>query len=484
MAASKRHPILQKRRAGVLCHVSSLPSGDIGDDAFQFVDCLKNMAVTVWQTLPLTMPHGDGSPYQSLSSHAGNPAFISLKSLVDDGWLPAQSLQNPREVCLQTAHKHFMLLANPQQLKAFESFCEQQQHWLHDFALFCVLREHFSLASWSQWPQAFKTRDKMTIKRCEDYFATAISCVKFVQFVFFQQWAALKKYANKQGVYLFGDIPIFVAYDSADVWAHPELFKLDSEGQMTVVAGVPPDYFSATGQRWGNPHYEWSAMKKTKFRWWIERLATQNAMFDILRIDHFRGLEAAWEIPASEPTAINGAWQVAPGADLLKALQKSLPDLALVAEDLGIITEEVDALRMQFNLPGMKILQFAFGGDENNPYLPEQIDASSVAYTGTHDNDTSLGWYQHLDERAKSHFHQYIEDVNPDMPDALVALTLATEACLAIVPMQDILALDSTCRMNIPGTIEGNWKWRFSWHQLNHAYKHRMKTLVVQAKRK
>jgi 4-alpha-glucanotransferase len=271
---------------------------------------------------------------------------------------------------------------------------------------------------------------------------------------------------------MFGDIPIFVAYDSADVWAKPQQFKLDAHKNMQVVAGVPPDYFSATGQRWGNPHYNWPAMQADGFKWWLARMRTQQRMFDMLRIDHFRGLESAWEIPANEETAMNGTWVLAPGAALLNAISKRYPNMQLIAEDLGIITPQVDALRMQFNLPGMKILQFAFGGDDSNPYLPHNIEANSVVYTGTHDNDTTLGWYQQLaDDYTKQQINAVLGDIAPTMPFALVALAMSTRANLAIIPMQDILELGSEHRMNTPGTIEHNWQWQMHWPQLTAALK-------------
>ena len=297
-------------------------------------------------------------------------------------------------------------------------------------------------------------------------YATEIAVIKFTQFLFFSQWQALKAYANKNGVAMFGDIPIFVAYDSADVWANSHLFKLDKNKNMQVVAGVPPDYFSATGQRWGNPHYNWQVMQYDGFNWWLERMRTQQHMFDLLRIDHFRGLQAAWEIPAMADTAINGTWVLAPGEELLDAITKRFPNMQLIAEDLGIITAEVDALRAQFHLPSMKILQFAFGGDDSNPYLPHNIEANSIAYTGTHDNDTTLGWYQQLDEATKNHLHKVLHNAQPEMPLALIELVMASNANIAIIPMQDILGLDAEHRMNTPGTIEKNWAWRFDWSQL------------------
>lgn len=457
--------LLKQRRAGVLLHISSLPSGDMGEDARHFVDFLNATGSSVWQTLPLNMPHGDGSPYQSLSAHAGNPQFISLELLSQEGLL-TESGGADKATLIAAAYASFEASTNSKEQAAFASFCHEQAHWLEDFSLFMTLREQFKNASWNTWPDAYKLRDAEALAQVRRDCVGHINLLKFTQYLFFKQWHALKAYANSKKVYLFGDIPIFVSYDSADVWAHPELFKLDEHGNMTVVAGVPPDYFSETGQRWGNPHYNWPVMQQDGFAWWLARMRTQNELFDLVRIDHFRGLEAAWEIPASQDTAINGEWQLAPGSALLKAITKELPEITLVAEDLGIITDEVNALRLKYKLPGMKILQFAFGGGEDNPYLPENIEENSVVYTGTHDNDTTLGWYLSLGDHARQHLHHYLENETPDMPMALVEMALASAGVLAIIPMQDILQLDSTHRMNIPGTIEGNWGWRFEWSQL------------------
>jgi 4-alpha-glucanotransferase len=452
-----------QRRAGVLLHISSLPSGDLGKDAYDFVDFLAGAGVSVWQTLPINMTHADNSPYQCLSAHAGNPAFIHLQALVKQGLITQQDLAESREKVIAKAFAAFKQTA---EMSEFNRFCQQHQDWLGNFALFLALRQQFHHAGWQDWPEAYKNRHQSVLSYYQLEHADVLDCIKFTQYLFFSQWLMLKSYAHQKQVQLFGDIPIFVAYDSADVWANPNLFKLDAQRNMTVVAGVPPDYFSATGQRWGNPHYDWNAMAKDGYAWWVARMRTQSALFDLVRIDHFRGLEAAWEIPATEDTAMNGAWVLAPGDALLKAITTALPEITLIAEDLGIITPEVDALRLKYGLPGMKILQFAFGGDDTNPYLPEHIDECSVAYTGTHDNDTTLGWYLSIEPHVKLHLHEYLQDDNPNMPQALINLVMQTKSNLAIVPMQDILALGSDCRMNTPGTVVGNWSWRFQWSQL------------------
>lgn len=463
--------VLKQRRAGVLLHITSLPHGDLGEDAFKFVDFLANVGASVWQTLPLNMPHADGSPYQCLSAHAGNPALISLQVLVKQGWLAAGDLNSTlsHTELLEKSFKNFTQLNFPEAQTSFIRFCKRQSHWLDDFALFMVLRKQYQSACWHDWPDALKLREVAAIKQAHVDFVADVALVKFVQYLFFEQWHALKEYANDKSIALFGDIPIFISYDSADVWAQPDMFKLDADLNMSVVAGVPPDYFSETGQRWGNPHYNWPAMQADGFKWWLARMRTQNAMFDMVRIDHFRGLEAAWEIPAEEPTAINGNWVTAPGAALLQAIVEHLPLVTLVAEDLGIITAEVNTLREAFDLPGMKILQFAFDGSPDNPYLPERITENSVVYTGTHDNDTTLGWYLNLNESQRQPLHGYLhlEGEALQMPFALIEMALATQSNLAIIPMQDILLLDGASRMNTPGTVENNWQWRFDWSQLS-----------------
>lgn len=473
----------RQRSAGVLLHITSLPNGCLDEHAYRFVDFLQTIGATIWQTLPLNPPHADGSPYQCLSAHAGNTAFIDLRALVKHGWVQEGWLDQTRDVVLEQAYQGFIKLANQADTQKFKAFCVQHEHWLNDYALFLVLRHRFMQAGWNSWPEEFKSRQASALDVVSKNDLIKLDVIKFAQFIFFEQWSALKAYANARDVSLFGDIPIFVAFDSADVWANPEQFKLDHEGSMTVVAGVPPDYFSETGQRWGNPHYRWDVMLQDDFQWWCNRMRTQQDLFDYVRIDHFRGLEAAWEIPSSEPTAINGQWIEAPGGALLEKLTTQFPNVALIAEDLGIITPEVDALRLKYQLPGMKILQFAFSGETNNPYLPENIEENSVVYTGTHDNDTTLGWYQSLSEEGRQHVLQYFGAEQLNMPSDLVKLALATNAKYAIIPMQDILQLDATHRMNVPGTTEGNWSWRFEWTQLSDAYADEIKQAIHDAGR-
>lgn len=471
--------LLDKRRAGVLLHITSLPGkgecGDMGKEALNFVNFLQDIGVTVWQTLPLGMPHGDGSPYQCLSAHAGNPALISIDWLTEKKWLnngdrckECHAGHEFGKSCLVAkAFQGFQDNADKADQLDFQRFCQEKMDWLDDFALFIALRNVFGHKSWNQWPEALKNRQPQALKESRQLLQAVIEAIKFEQYVFFKQWHELKEYAKQRSVSLFGDIPIFVSYDSADVWSNRDVFKLNSAGDMEVVAGVPPDYFSELGQRWGNPHYDWDYLKRTGFRWWLDRIKSQYEMFDVLRIDHFRGFEAAWEIPADEDTAINGKWVKAPGFELLKAIKSEFEFLSLVAEDLGIITEEVEALRDDFALPGMKILQFAYDGNAENPYLPMNYSKNCVAYTGTHDNDTTLGWFNSLGDGERQRVYDYLGWSSLPMPCALIYAALASVANLAVIPMQDIIRLGSTDRMNTPGTTVGNWHWRFDWSQLN-----------------
>lgn len=469
----RQNPVLAKRRAGVLLHPTSLPSADLGHDAYRFIEFLAASGITVWQVLPLGPTHPDGSPYQCLSVHAGNHQLISLDWLVDRHWLSAESVPaklttKVRRKCLATAFKGFQVQADPQVKQAFEDFKLARHSWLEDYALFQVIRAQQRSKGWLAWPKKLRNRDESSLAQFAAKNVDALEEERFIQFVFFSQWLELRQYGHQHGVLLFGDMPIFVAHDSADVWAGRQNFQLDESGQSQVVAGVPPDYFSATGQRWGNPHYDWEQMQADGFSWWIERIRNQLELFDLIRIDHFRGFEAYWEISAEAETAVGGHWVKAPGAELLQRLYDEFHELPLVAEDLGIITPEVEALRDQFELPGMKILQFAFGSGPENPYLPHNCVPNSVIYTGTHDNDTTLGWYETCDSAVCEIANDYLgcSAEDDDMPWPLIRAALASVARLAVLPMQDLLALDSQHRMNIPGTSEGNWKWGFEWTQM------------------
>lgn len=469
--------LMAHRRAGLLLHPTSLPGpykgGDIGREAYRFIDFLADSGFSIWQMLPLGPTHADRSPYQCLSVNAGNPDLISPDWLADKGWLNLSSITTEktaddyRSLCLKKAYTVF--IENRDCTEKLNAFTKKHAFWLNDYALYVVLRKVFNNVAWNAWPKALIRRKTKALQETELKYAAQIALVKFEQFVFFQQWNELRGYAQSKGVKLFGDMPIFVSFDSADVWANRKNFLMDKAGHCEFVAGVPPDVFSDTGQRWGNPVYDWDYLQSTRFAWWVQRFMVQLEMFDLIRIDHFRGFDACWYIPASEETAINGEWIKSPGAELLNVLNEKFNSLPLVAEDLGVITDDVIKLRKDFNLPGMKILQFAFDGDNRNLYLPHNHEKVCVVYTGTHDNNTTAGWYAELDDRSRSFLHQYVgvaENDSLNMPWILNRMALASVANLSVLPMQDILGLDGSHCMNVPGTTEGNWKWRFNWEQL------------------
>jgi 4-alpha-glucanotransferase len=481
--------VFAQRRAGILLHPTSLPgtpgNGDLGPEAYRFVDFCAECGIGAWQTLPLGPTHEDQSPYQCLSVHAGNVRLISLQALVDLGWLDdacgldeAEDLDAQRAVRLTAAYNGFQRKAADSERRAFKRFIRDHARWLDDFALYQALRNANGGKAWYHWPQALCDRDADALETERKRLAGAIAQVRFEQFLFYRQWTQLRQYANDRGVLLFGDIPIFVAHDSADVWAHREWFSVDEHGRLQVVAGVPPDYFSATGQRWGNPHYRWEDLKKDGFGWWLERIRSQMEMFDLVRIDHFRGFEAYWEIDAGSDTAIDGHWVKGPGESFFQVLKQVFGELPLVAEDLGVITPEVTALRNQFSLPGMKILQFAFDGSAANPYLPHNHEVLGVVYTGTHDNNTTLGWYQDLSSVERAVVRHYLGDSQEPMPGLLIRAALASVARLAVIPLQDVLELDGAHRMNVPGVAEGNWRWRFSWDQVQDHQKQRLQDWI------
>lgn len=458
----------QPRKAGLLLHLTSLPGGQtscLGQEAYRFVDFLAASGFGVWQMLPINPVGMDGSPYQTTSAFAGNPEMIDLNLLRQCNWLV--ETEDPERKCdaIWQTWQGFCRHASDADRQAFTDFIECQAYWLDDYALFAALHDE-QQAPWWQWPKAVRDRTASGLAKTRARLADRMTCLRFEQFLFFRQWGQLRAYANGRGIALFGDVPIFVAQDSAEVWSRPHLFELDDQGLPTLVAGVPPDYFSATGQRWGNPLYRWDAMRADDYAFWEQRIKTQMALFDLIRIDHFRGFEAYWAIPASEPNAIRGSWLKGPGVQLFRSLEKKLGRLPLVAEDLGIITDEVKALKEQLRMPGMKILQFAFSGTSDNPYLPYNHERCSVVYTGTHDNDTTLGWYQSLDGNTRRLVDDYLCFCSEAMPWPLIRQALASRSQLAILPMQDILGLDSSHRMNTPGTTSGNWRWSFNWSQV------------------
>ena len=446
-----------RRRAGLLLPVASLAKPGFGSAARELIDFLAQSGLSVWQMLPLGPTHADGSPYQCLSSFALEPSFLDEADLAED---PAFAAGTPVD------ERRRGMGAGEALLEAFDAFRRNESDWLDDYCLFIVLRAQQEQRSWFDWPSGLRDREPVAMQAFEREHAERIRAVAFEQFLLDRQWQVLRERARHRGICLFGDLPIFVAGDSADVWANQSLFDLDDRGQPTVVAGVPPDYFSETGQRWGNPLFDFERMAEDDFAWWRARLSRHLALYDWVRIDHFRGFSAYWAIPASAADATSGQWVEAPGVALLESLQHvGDVDLPLVAEDLGVITPEVTALRDRFGLPGMVVLQFAFDGSEDNPHRPDHHRRHSVVYTGTHDNDTTLGWWRSLDEAHRARVRRDLEriqgiDPATPMPDALVESALASPAALAVVPVCDLLGLGSEARINVPGTSEGNWVWR------------------------
>ncbi len=487
-------PQANQRRAGVLLHPSSLPgeayTGEFGAAAKRFIDAMVASGLSIWQVLPLGPTHDDGCPYQSSSVHAGNPDLICLDWLVDQGMLSAQQAaqgkRGPLEkrAALDQASQVFfeqLFSAGTSALvSAYSEFAGEANFWLEDYVRFQAFRDAEKSQPWSTWEPGLRNRETDTCDRRAMELAEQLSKLRFRQFIFHCQWVELKAYANERGILLFGDMPIYVHLESADVWAHQESFDLDEYGQPITVTGVPPDYFSAEGQLWGNPQYNWRHMQDDGFQWWLQRFASAARMFDIVRIDHFRALEAHWEVPADATSAINGRWVPTPGRELLNTVRENYPELRLIAENLGVISPEVEALRKDFALPGMLILQFAFDGSPDNPYLLHHHDENDVVYSGTHDNDTSLGWFLDLDDATREKVCGYFNCTASDMPWAMVSQVMASRANTAIVPWQDLLGLDGSHRMNTPGTTSGNWRWRFNWDQVPAGLYQRTRDLLQQ----
>lgn len=468
------------RSSGILLHPTSLPSnggiGDFGPEAYAFLDFLADARQGLWQILPLSPPGMGNSPYSAISAFAGNPLLISLERLAERGWiakdrLKPSSARNQRidfdEIkaaklpLLREAAQNFLDSSNGDR-KGYEKFKRENSWWLDDFVLFEVMREVYDGASWSTWPKPLARREPQGLHDFGVEYQRQLEVERVVQFAFFEQWRALRLYAARRGTRIIGDVAIFVNYDSADVWRHPELFYLDESLQPTVVAGVPPDAFSASGQRWGNPLYRWDVCKATGYEWWMQRMCWALKSFDMVRLDHFRGFESFWEIPASEPTAVKGRWVQGPKDDLFNVLRQRIGDLPLIAEDLGMITPEVYALRDRLGIPGMKVLEFGFGDPGAHIYLPHNFPPNCVVYTGTHDNDTTVGWWKSsatADE--KRYAAAYIGEARDGIHWAFIRAAFASVARLAVVPLQDVLGLGSDSRMNTPSRSDGNWGWRF-----------------------
>ena len=479
------------RSSGILLHPTSLPGpfgiGDLGPEAHRFVDFLASAGQTLWQVLPLG-PTGFGdSPYQCFSALAGNALLISPERLAEQGWLDNSAFDIPpfpefevdfarvipwKTGLLESAARAFLRGASPFDLALFQSFCDLNQDWLDDFALFMALKREHDYAVWSHWEPDIRWRSAEALAAARQVHAQAIAIQKFLQFAFFNQWQELREYARARGVRLMGDLPIYVAHDSADVWVNPQYFQLDPEGNPAVVAGVPPDYFSATGQLWGNPIYRWDTLARDGYRWWLRRFRGVFDLVDVIRLDHFRGFEAYWEVPAGEKTAVHGRWVKGPGAELFRVAREALGELPLVAENLGVITPEVEAIRHEFGFPGMTILQFAFGNDPQAPtFRPHNYPREVAAYTGTHDCDTTVGWWSSegrgestrtADDirRERDFARAYLNADGRQINWVFIRTLLASVADTVLIPLQDVLGLGSEARMNQPATIGGNWRWR------------------------
>lgn len=469
------------RSSGIVLHITSLPGkygiGTIGNEAIQFIDFLHKAGQQIWQILPLGHTGFGDSPYQCFSTFAGNPYLIDFDDLVYKNWLQKSDIPDitfPEDFvdygpvitmklqALRQSYHHFMNSAMRSDLLAFEAFKENHAAWLNDYALFIEIKNYYNGMPWFEWKENLKTRDPEALDEFSKYFAEGIDFTKYCQFVFYTQWHHVREYAHDKGIKIIGDIPLYIAYDSADAWSTPEVFQFDDMLEPQYVAGVPPDYFSETGQLWGNPLYDWDYLKKHGFNWWINRIKVNLELYDIVRIDHFRGLAAYWSVPANEETAINGRWIDAPGKELFEAVKSELGQIPIIAEDLGVITPDVEELRDGFGLPGMKILQFAFDEFENNEYLPHNFTTTNcLVYTGAHDNDTLHGWYKSLSHETRKNVHDFLDYHGGDIAWTMIRQAWASVAKIAMVPMQDLLGLGSESRMNTPGLASGNWMWRF-----------------------
>ena len=499
------------RCSGILLHFTSLPGrfgiGDFGPCAYEFADFLHAAGQKLWQVLPLNPTGYADSPYQCFSAFAGNPMLLSLERLRDQGLLHESDLARAPKFpdgsidygpvieftmpALRRAAENFFANASHSDRPAFDQFCANSRAWLDDYALFMACKDAHAGVMWTLWDPPIRQRTPQALGEWSAKLATEIRAYKFWQFQFFQQWEKLKSYCQQRNIRLMGDVPIYVAHDSADVWSHPELFCLDEMGRPTVVSGVPPDYFSATGQLWGNPIYRWDLLAANGYKWWIDRFRASLSLFDMVRLDHFRGFESYWEVPGSETTAINGRWVQGPGENFLSALQNAFGPLPIVAENLGVITPSVENLRHKFGLPGMSLLQFAFGNDPQGPsFRPHNYTRDLAAYTGGHDNDTTVGWWN---SSGASDSTRSAEDVRKEHDFAraylnfqddseinwvMIRAVLASVANVAVVPMQDVLGLGTEARMNLPGTVSGNWKWRYRPGALTADLSTRLRTLV------
>ena len=487
-----------ERSSGILLHITSLPGkygiGTFGAEAHDFVDFLIASRQKVWQILPLGHTGYGDSPYQCYSAFAGNPMLIDCELLMKNGLLKETELDVKHTFSdsvveydqvhafkmplLLKAADRFLSRASLAEQTKFELFCDQNKYWLDDYATFIAIKQKNQGKPWWEWEKGLRMRENEALEKVAYELSGPLLAYKVIQFFFYTQWIDLKSYANRNGVSIIGDIPLYIAHDSADAWCHHNNFWFDKDRNPVSVAGVPPDYFSETGQLWGNPLYNWDYLKQNEFAWWIERVKANFVLYDYLRIDHFRGLAAFWAVPFGEKTAIKGEWLPAPGMELLRTIREKLGELPIIAEDLGVITPDVIELRDGFNFPGMKILQFAFDSDEENDFLPHTYPRNCIVYTGTHDNDTSLGWFVASKDKDKNALREYWNPDERDISWSFIKMAAASVADLAIVPLQDVLKLGSEARMNTPGTSSGNWKWRYKSIDLKDEHALRLKKMT------
>ena len=492
------------RSSGTLVHPTSFPSkygmGDLGGDAREFIDFLVRTDQTIWQVLPLGPTGYGNSPYASYSAFAGNHYLISLDRLVEKELLTSEEVREAelpsattadyeasyavKDVLYKTAADRFYDRMTKSEKKKLDSFKKQNEYWLDDYCLFMACSIDNGRNPWNKWDKKIAQRDKKTLDGLREKYEDELQYQLWYQFEFFSQWQDVKGYANEHGIRVIGDIPIFVDHNSADVWSNPEYFAVDKQGNRKLVAGVPPDYFSETGQLWGNPLYNWKQMKKDGFSWWIERFRQMFELYDAIRVDHFRGFDAYWEVPASEKTAINGKWVKAPGRELFETIHEKLGELPIIAEDLGVMTPSVEDLRDSFDFPGMKILQFAFDSDAGNAFLPHNYPQNCVVYTGTHDNDTTIGWYNTAPEVEKHRLREYTRSNGMQPEWELIRLGMLSVADQAIFPLQDYMSLGGEHRMNLPATVGNNWLWRYTPDMLHNVDEGRIKMLVEMGNRK
>lgn len=491
------------RSCGTLVHPTSFPSkygmGDLGHEAYEFINFLEETGQTIWQVLPLSPTGYGNSPYASYSAFAGNPYLISPDKLEEKGYITAEDLSKAflpmtteadyetsyekKDTLYKKAFDQFKSSSSKDVQKKLANFKKQNSYWLEDYTLFMACSISNNRAPWNKWDKNLAQRKPSAIKKAKKTFADEIEYQTWLQFEFFEQWKVLKNYANSKNIRVVGDIPIFVDHNSADVWSHSEFFAVDKQGNRELVAGVPPDYFSETGQLWGNPLYKWKAIQKDNFSWWIERFRQMFDLFDAIRVDHFRGFDEYWEVKASEKTAENGEWVKAPGVELFTTIKEKLGSLPIIAEDLGLMTQGVEDLRDQFNFPGMKILQFAFDSDSTNSFLPHNYPQNCVTYTGTHDNDTTIGWYNSAPEVEQHRAREYTKSDGSEIQWELIRLGMFSVADQAIFPLQDFMNLESRYRMNTPGTVGDNWMWRYTPDMLQNVDKHRIKKMAEMTNR-